>query len=53
MLYVFGPNPFRMFVALMCAIHVRINGSVYLFIMANDEVDSCRLRWELAGFGAV
>jgi hypothetical protein len=33
-------NPFRMFVALMCAIHVRPNGSVYLFIMAIDEVDS-------------
>jgi hypothetical protein len=33
-------NPFRMFVALMCAIHVRLNGSVYLFIMAIDEVDS-------------
>jgi hypothetical protein len=24
----------------MCAIHVWINGSVYLFIMGSDEVDS-------------
>lgn len=36
----FPGKSLRMFVALMCAIHVWINGSVYLFIMGNDEVDS-------------